>query len=71
MTIEEKKSEAITKILSLEDEKLLETVILLLNPAPSPKLREPGWGKGIFTYVSEDFDDFVPPGFNEDDEIFP
>ena len=34
-------------------------------PAPLP---EPGWAKGIITYVSDDFDDFIPPGFDGNDE---
>ncbi|MPR34046.1 hypothetical protein [Salmonirosea aquatica] len=71
MNIEKIKKEVISKISELEDEKLLDTVRKLLEDPRPTKPREPGWGKGIITYVSEDFDDFIPPGFDgtEQDEL--
>ncbi len=71
MTTEQKKIALISKIASLEDERLLESIRLLLEESLVSPRPEPGWGKGIFTYVSDDFDDFIPPGFNEDNDIFP
>ncbi|HEV7351072.1 hypothetical protein [Telluribacter sp.] len=71
MTTEQKKIALISKIANLEDEQLLEAVGLLLEESLPKAPREPGWGKGIFTYVSDDFDNFIPPGFDEDNEIFP
>lgn len=71
MNTEQIKIALISQIANLEDEQLLEAVRRLLEESLSKTPREPGWGKGIFTYVSDDFDDFIPPGFNEDNEIFP
>lgn len=71
MTTEQKKIAVISKIADLQDERLLDAVNQLLEEAlPSP-LPEPGWAKGIITYVSDDFDDFIPPGFygEENDEV--
>ncbi len=68
MTTEQKKIAVISKIADLQDERLLDAVNRLLEetlPAPLP---EPGWAKGIITYVSEDFDEFIPPGFDGNDE---
>ena len=74
MTLEEKKKDVISRIADLEDEQLLENVRKMLEEALPDKPRKPrkaGWGKGIITYVSDDFDDFIPPGFydNDDDEL--
>lgn len=74
MNIEEAKREMIDRISELQDEKLVAMVKQMLEEALPPKAlkpRKPGWGKGTFTYISDDFDDFIPPGFNEDNEILP
>lgn len=65
MTTEEKKIEIIGKIISLENEELIDRVDdLLKGEAASLKIRRPGWGKGMINAISEDFDDFIPPGFS-------
>ncbi len=73
MNIEETKREVIDMISELQDEKLVVAVKKMLEealPLKELKSREPGWAKGIITYVSEDFDDFIPPGFyGEEDEV--
>ena len=74
MNIEETKREVIDMISELQDEKLVAAVKKMLKealPLKTLKSREPGWAKDIIVYVSEDFDDFIPPGINEDNEIFP
>jgi len=64
MTTEEKKIDIIGKIISTEDDKLIDMVKNLLNANEmNSNLRKPGWGKGLVTHISEDFDDFIPPGF--------
>ena len=74
MNIEETKREIISRISELEDENSVGMVKKMLEESLPPKVlksREPGWGKGMITYVSEDFDDFIPPGFygEEEDEL--
>ena len=74
MNIEEAKRELIDMVSELQDEELVAKVKQMLEealPLKGLKSPEPGWAKGIITYISDDFDDFIPPGFNEDDEIFP
>ena len=74
MNIEEEKREVMEMLSEVQDEKLVTAMKQMLKEALPPKERvvpKPGWGKGIFTYVSDDFDEFIPPGFNEDNEIFP
>lgn len=74
MDIEETKREMIHRISELQDEKLVAALKKMLEEALPPavlKPRKPGWGKGTFTYISDDFDNFIPPGFNEPNEIFP
>lgn len=68
MTTEQKKIAAISKIADLQNERLLDEVTRLLEISSRNSLPEPGWAKGIITSVSEDFDDFIPPGFNGEDE---
>ena len=64
MTTEEKKIEIIGKIISIHDDYIIDSVNALLNGAQEIiKTRKPGWGKGTVTYISDDFDDFIPPGF--------
>ncbi len=72
MTTEQKKIAVISKIADLQDERLLDAVNQLLDATLPSVLPEPGWAKGIITYVSEDFDDFIPPGFyGEEDKEAP
>ncbi|MEO6284928.1 MAG: hypothetical protein ABIN80_15440 [Dyadobacter sp.] len=64
MTTEEKKIDLIGKIVNLESDKIIDMVNELLNgTSEEAVLRKAGWGKGMVNYVSEDFDDFIPPGF--------
>jgi hypothetical protein len=74
MDIEETKREVIDMIAELQDEKVMAAVKKMIKEALPPKVqkpRKPGWGKGTFTYIADDFNEFIPPGFNEDNEIFP
>ncbi len=68
MTIEAQKLEVINKIALLQDTLLLARVKQILDKSDiqksSSKLRQAGWGKGIFTYVADDFDD-TPEGFED------
>ena len=62
MNIEKTKREVIDIISELQDEKLVAAVKKMLEealPLNAPKSREPGWAKGTFTYISDDFDDFI------------
>lgn len=64
MTTEEKKIEIIAKIARLENDELIDRVDDLLNgEVVALKARRPGWGKGMINKISDDFDDFIPPGF--------
>ena len=64
MTTEEKKIEIIGKIISLQDDHIIDTVNKLLNDSQTKADgRKPGWGKGSVAHISNDFDDFIPPGF--------
>ena len=64
MTTEEKKIDIIGKIISTDDDKLIDMVNNLLNANDQDSiLRKPGWGKGMVGRISDDFDDFIPPGF--------
>ncbi|MCE7069830.1 MULTISPECIES: hypothetical protein [Dyadobacter] len=65
MTTEEKKIDIIGKIISTEDDKLIDMVNNLLDTSnPDSGFRKPGWGKGMVGRISDDFDDFIPPGFS-------
>lgn len=64
MTTEEKKIEIIGKIVGLENKQLIDKVDdLLKGEVAILKARRPGWGKGMVNAISDDFDDFIPPGF--------
>lgn len=64
MTTEEKKIGIISKIVCLENEQLIDQVDdLLKGEINALKARRPGWGKGMVNAISDDFDDFIPPGF--------
>lgn len=64
MTTEEKKIDIIEKIIKTEDDKLIDMINNLLNANDQDTgLAKSGWGKGMVTHISEDFDDFIPPGF--------
>ena len=66
MTLEAQKIELINKITLLQDALLLAKVKQILDMSEvlnsSAKPRQAGWGKGIFTYIAEDFND-TPEGF--------
>ena len=60
MTTEAKKQEVIAAIEQLQDEHLLEQIKDLLAKAgevPKKRLREPGFAKGMVTYMADDFDE--------------
>ncbi|MCF0039442.1 hypothetical protein [Dyadobacter fanqingshengii] len=64
MTTEEKKKDIIGKIISTEDDKLIDMVNNLLNATDLDSgSRKPGWGKGMVSHISDDFDEIIPPGF--------
>ncbi|PSL28619.1 hypothetical protein [Dyadobacter jiangsuensis] len=64
MTTEEKKIEIIGKIVSLENEQLIDKVDnLLRGEVATLRARRPGLGKNMVNAISDDFDDFIPPGF--------
>ena len=68
MSIKNYKLSIITEVTTLQDIALLQHIDnLLLAKKNSQTLqkREPGFAKGFFTYVSEDFDDVIPVGFEE------
>jgi len=66
MNIETQKSELIKWIKSLQDSNLIEEISKLRNKNYDKKAqkRKYGCGKGIFSFVSEDFDQ-TPEEFNE------
>ena len=68
MSIEAQKSELISKIAVLQDTFLLKQLQSVFDQRESNQTnfkRKAGWGKGIFTNISDDFDNFIPPGFEE------
>ncbi len=68
MSIQVLKLELIQWILLLKDTQLLNEIQKLKEKSPEKiavlKPRQFGCGKGIFTYVADDFDE-TPPGFEE------
>lgn len=68
MTIEAQKLEVINKIALLQDTLLLARVKQILDKSEisksSVKPRQAGWGKGIFTYIANDFNE-TPEGFED------
>ncbi len=67
MNIEEQKLAIIAEITSIQDSVLLEKIQFMLdvNKESSFPKRKAGFGKGVFSYISDDFDDFIPEGFQE------
>lgn len=65
MTAKEKKMDIIEKIIHLENDELINMVNeMLKDQKHRPVSRKPGWAKGMINQISEDFDDFIPPGFS-------
>lgn len=68
MSIQVLKLELIQWILLLKDVQILNEIQKLKEKSPEKtaalKPRQFGCGKGIFTYVADDFDE-TPPGFEE------
>ncbi len=62
MSVEAQKLEVIEWILKIRDASTIKKILKLKNtPAvPKPGARKFGGGKGIFTYVAEDFDEPLP-----------
>ncbi len=69
MSIEQQKLQLIEKIASLEDARLVFHLTQLLDEqthsVQSSKLRKAGFAKGTFPFVADDFDDVLPPGFED------
>ena len=67
MSIEKYQLSIISKVTALQDIALLQQIDCLLLARKNHQIlkREPGFAKGFFTYVSPDFDDFIPAGFEE------
>lgn len=69
MNIETEKLEIIQQITQINNTQLINKIAILLKKEAlkeqRAEFRRVGWGKNIFTYVSDDFDDFIPPGFEE------
>lgn len=69
MVIDEQKLEIIQQITQIKNAQLINEIAVLLRKEAlkeqKAEFRKVGWGKGMFTYVSDDFDDFIPPGFEE------
>jgi len=67
MSIENYQLAIISKVATLQDITLLQQIDSLLLAKKNQQIlkREPGFAKGFFTYVAPDFDDFIPPGFEE------
>lgn len=68
MNTESLKLELIQWILSLKDSQVLNEIQKMKENAdknaPTVQPRQFGCGKGIFTYVADDFDE-TPPGFED------
>jgi len=62
VNVEAQKLEVIEWILKIKDASTIKKILKLKNTAsvPKPGARKFGGGKGIFTYVAEDFDDPLP-----------
>lgn len=69
MNIEAEKLEIIQQITQIKSTQLINKIAVLLRKEAlkeqKTEFRRVGRGKGIFTYVADDFDDFIPPGFEE------
>ncbi len=69
MNIEAEKLEIIQQITQIKNTQLINEIAILLKKEAlkeqKTEFRKVGWGKDMFTYVSDDFDDFIPPGFEE------
>jgi hypothetical protein len=62
VSVEAQKLEVIEWILKIRDASTIKKILKLKNTAavPKPGARKFGGGKGIFTYVAEDFDEPLP-----------
>jgi hypothetical protein len=73
MSIEQQKLSLIEQIATLNDVGLIYRLAAFLESqqptAVRASKREAGFGKGSFPFVAADFDDMLPPGF--DDYLLP
>ncbi len=62
MSVEAQKLEVIEWILKVKDASTIKEIMKIKNTTsmPKPGVRKFGGGKGIFTYVAEDFDEPLP-----------
>ena len=69
MVIDKQKLELIQQITQIQNAQLINEIAVLLRKEAlkeqKTEFRRVGWGKDMFPYVSDDFDDFIPPGFEE------
>jgi hypothetical protein len=69
MNLDQEKFALIEKIVSLQDAQLVlhlrQIVDEQTQSAPTHSPRKAGFAKGTFPFVADDFDDILPPGFEE------
>ncbi len=69
MSVEQQKLKLIEQITALDDVYLLFRLAQLLaeqKPGPSSlAIRQPGFAKGVFPFIADDFDNTLPPGFED------
>ncbi len=69
MSVEQQKLRLIEKIATLDDAYLVDRLARFLDEqtrtVQQPIVRQPGFAKGLFPYVADDFDDTLPPGFDD------
>jgi hypothetical protein len=67
MDIASEKLDIISEITKLDDVNLLKDIHKMLrnSKTPNKSFRRVGVAKDFVSYISDDFDDFIPPGFEE------
>lgn len=69
MNVEQQKLRLIEKIATLDDAYLVDRLTRFLEEqtrmGQALVVRQPGFAKGMFPYVADDFDDTFPPGFDD------
>ena len=69
MSVEQQKLSLIEQIAALNDAGLVYRLAQFLNEQtqamPASGVRQAGFAKGVFPYVADDFDNTLPPGFDD------
>ena len=69
MSLNQQKFALIEKIISLQDAQLVLRLSQIIEEQPQsdPSFlpRKAGFAKGTFPFVADDFDDTIPPGFED------